>query len=337
MKEESVVRLARPKLKGLLGIVFSRFPMIALLIAMQVMVYLSVFHWFEQTLPYYTYVQIVFTVGMVFYLINNSMDYSAKLTWLAILAVAPLPGAFLLFYTQSNLGHRLTRDRVEQLLESSRGEVCQDEETLAKLKDDPFGTDDLCRYLNRSGTFPVFDHTEVTYFPLGERKFEAMLRELEKAEHYIFLEYFIVEEGYMWGRILDILIRKARAGVDVRVMYDGMCEFMLMPHKYPQLLAREGIKAKVFSPVAPFLSTHYNYRDHRKILVIDGKVAFNGGVELSPKGVVQTRPEHYATNVEGVFTAGDMHRGQSLVVWGIAEGRACAREVDEYLMDYTCL
>lgn len=85
----------------------------------------------------------------------------------------------------------------------------------------------------------------------------------------------------MWGKILEILARKVQEGVDVRVMYDGTCEFSTLPHDYPKRLNALGIKCKTFSPVTPFISTHYNYRDHRKILVIDGHTAFNGGVNLA--------------------------------------------------------
>lgn len=85
----------------------------------------------------------------------------------------------------------------------------------------------------------------------------------------------------MWGRILEVLARKAAQGVDVRVMYDGTCEFSTLPRDYPSRLEALGIQCKVFSPVTPFVSTHYNYRDHRKILVIDGQVGFTGGVNLA--------------------------------------------------------
>ena len=108
-----------------------------------------------------------------------------------------------------------------------------------------------------------------------------MLKQLESAQHFIFMEYFIIDEGLMWGRILEILAKKASQGVDVRIMYDGACEFALLPHDYPKRLKALGIKCKMFAPVSPFVSTHYNYRDHRKILVIDGHTAFNGGVNLA--------------------------------------------------------
>ena len=84
-----------------------------------------------------------------------------------------------------------------------------------------------------------------------------------------------------WGKILEVLARKAAEGVDVRVMYDGTCEFTTLPRDYPSRLEKLGIQCRVFSPVQPFVSTHYNYRDHRKILVIDGKVGFTGGVNLA--------------------------------------------------------
>lgn len=119
------------------------------------------------------------------------------------------------------------------------------------------------------------------YFPSGEDKFSAMLAELQKAKDFIFMEYFIIDEGLMWGSILKILADKAKQGVDVRVMYDGMCEMSTLTSDYSGRMAKLGIKCKPFSPISPFVSTHYNYRDHRKILVIDGKVAFNGGVNLA--------------------------------------------------------
>ena len=116
------------------------------------------------------------------------------------------------------------------------------------------------------------------------------------------MEYFIVEEGNMWGQILEILAQKAAEGVEVRVMYDGMCEFSLLSHDYPKRLQKLGIQCKMFSPVTPFISTHYNYRDHRKILVIDGHTAFNGGGQsvgriYQPEGEIRTL-EGYCSHAE---------------------------------------
>ena len=280
--EPRVVRLIDHKTKGILQVIlFSRLGLIVLLILLQLLLFLSFFAWFRQYLTHYEVLRGIFTFAMVLYLFNSSMDSSAKLTWMMIIAVAPFFGTTFLFYSRINLGQNVLHDKVEEMIRRTKKLLPQKESVLQELERDPYGTEDLHRYLNREGCFPVYDDTEVTFFPLGEYKFEAMLEELEKAQSYIFMEYFIIEEGLMWGRILDVLSRKAKEGVDVRVMYDGMCEITTLTYDYAERLAALGIKAKAFSPVRAFISTHYNYRDHRKILSIDGRVAFTGGVNLA--------------------------------------------------------
>ena len=108
-----------------------------------------------------------------------------------------------------------------------------------------------------------------------------MVRELEAAKHFIFMEYFIIDKGYMWDTIHQILLRKVREGVDVRLMYDGMGTQSVMPYRYDKKLNAEGIKTKVFNPFVPLVTTIQNNRDHRKILVIDGHTAFTGGVNIA--------------------------------------------------------
>ncbi len=279
--EEKVIRLAKPVKKGLLRLVFSRFFVILVLLLLQIAILIGAYRYFTDKLPVLINLMRLFSLFMVIYLFNCSMDHSAKLTWMFIIAILPLGGAAFLLFTQSNIGHRMERKLVNLQIELTKDLLKQPENTLEELEHDGSGTDDLCRYLNRSGCFPLYDRTAVTYFPLGEYQFRSMLEELEKAEKFIFMEYFIIEEGYMWGRILDVLTRKAKAGVEVRVIYDGMCEMSTLPVDYWKLLDAEGIKAKPFSPIMPVVSSHYNYRDHRKILVIDGKIAFNGGVNLA--------------------------------------------------------
>ena len=279
--EERVARLAKPVKKGILRILFSRFFVIAVLLIAQVALMFAVYFWFTDKIPVLLHIQWVFAFLMIIYLFNCSMDSSAKLTWMLIISLLPPLGAALLLWTQSNIGHRKTTEMAKEQIDKTRDILEQSEEVFRQVEHDGSGTDDLSRYLSGSGCFPLYAGTKVTYFDLGEHKFEAMLKQLEKAEKFIFMEYFIVEEGYMWGRILDLLIEKASQGVEVRVMYDGMCEMSTLPADYWKLLEAQGIHAKTFSPIIPVISSHYNYRDHRKILVIDGKVAFNGGVNLA--------------------------------------------------------
>ena len=287
---EKTFRLAKPVKKGLLRLVFSRFLIIAALLVLEVLLMVGVIRWLKPYIPYLTVLQTVFVLAMVLYLFNNSMSTSAKLTWMLIIAVLPVPGTLLLLFVQTNLGHRAIQRRVEQLVQDTKAAIPQDPAVLDSLHRDGDGTDDLARYLSRSGCFPIYSGTETTYYPSGEDAFAAMLEAVETAKEYIFLEFFIIEEGYMWGKLLETLIRKASEGVDVRVMYDGMCELNKLPFGYTKLLREHGIAAKTFAPIIPVLSSHYNYRDHRKILVIDGHTAFTGGVNLADEYINRSSP-----------------------------------------------
>lgn len=137
------------------------------------------------------------------------------------------------------------------------------------------------RYLQEFAGFPIYAHSSTRYLSPGERKFEALKEELEKAEKYIFLEYFIIQEGKMWNEIFEILKRKVQEGVLVRLIYDDMGCFLVLPKDFSKKLKGNGIECAVFNPFKPMLTVMQNNRDHRKIAVIDGKVAFTGGINLA--------------------------------------------------------
>ncbi len=275
--------------KGIIHAIFSRFGLMLLMMIAQIFILFGIFRWFEEFLPHILGGTVLFTFIMVICLLNSRMNPTAKITWLIVIMLVPVFGVLLFAYTQSDVGHRALKARMNQIITETKECIPQSGDTMERLTEENQGVAALAHYMHRSGCHPVFENTSVTYFPLGEEKFAQMLKQLEAAEHFIFMEYFIVDEGIMWGQILEILAKKASEGVDVRVMYDGTCEFALLPHDYPKRLRALGIQCKIFAPVSPFVSTHYNYRDHRKILVIDGHTAFNGGVNLADEYINQKK------------------------------------------------
>ena len=280
--EDGSIRLLRKGQKGLIHAIFSRFGLVLVLLVLQFGALFSLMRWFSNLLPHYLGGTLLVTAAMMVYLLNQDMNNSVRIPWLVVTALAPVLGVLLFCYTKEDVGHRMLKKRLLELEGQTRSQLAQDQKASTALDADCPGAASLAQYLRgRGGGFPVYENTQVTYFPSGEAKFAALLPQLESATQYIFLEYFIIDEGLMWGRILEILARKAAQGVDVRVMYDGTCEFSTLPRDYPSRLEALGIQCKVFSPVTPFVSTHYNYRDHRKILVIDGRVGFTGGVNLA--------------------------------------------------------
>ncbi len=308
--------------KGIIHAIFSRFGLILAMLAVQVLILLGIFQWFEEFLPHIFGGTVFFTFVMVICLLNSRVNPAAKITWLVVIMLLPVFGVLLFLYTQSDIGHRALKKRMNQIITDRKEDIVQQADVMVRLTEENKGVASLAHYMARSGCHPVHDKTAVTYFPLGEDKFAEMLKQLEAAEHFIFMEYFIVDEGLMWGRILEILARKAAEGVEVRVMYDGACEFALLPHDYPKRLKALGIRCKVFAPVTPFISTHYNYRDHRKILVIDGHTAFNGGVNLADEYINQkVKFGHWKDTA--VMLKGEAVKSFTLMflqMWGIACG-----------------
>lgn len=281
MENEKIIKLIPKKKKGFLKIVFSRMLIIGALIAFQIFMLIAIYAWFSEYFPHFTAFQALFSVIMIVYLFQCEMDSSSKLTWLFLISMFPITGSALLWFTKRDIGNYALKERINFLINETKDKLPQDNNVINDIDIVSSCTDDLCYYLNRSGCFPVYANTDIKYFSSGEEKFDALIDELQKAEEFIFLEYFILDEGYMWGKILAVLEEKAKQGVEVRVMYDAMCEISTLSFDYPERVGKLGIKCKSFSPIRPFLSTYYNYRDHRKILVIDGKTAFNGGINLA--------------------------------------------------------
>ncbi|MGT2907563.1 cardiolipin synthase [Streptococcus dentiloxodontae] len=267
--------------RGFLRGVFSRGTIIFILILIQVAALLSSYIWFQQYQIHLEIVELIMVTVATIYLINSDMDSTSVITWLLLILPFPFVGTLFLAYTRLDLGYRGMKRGLQSTFAQAVPYFKQDKEAVAELRNSHTSNYNLISYFERHGSFPVYRKSEVTYFPSGEAKFEAMKNELRKAEKYIFMEYFIIDEGLMWGEVLAILEQKVKEGVEVRVMYDGMIELSTLSFDYTDRLKKIGIDAKAFASITPFLSTYYNYRDHRKILVIDGKVAFTGGVNLA--------------------------------------------------------
>jgi cardiolipin synthase len=223
----------------------------------------------------------ILSIVVCIHVINKREKAAYKLTWVFIIMLVPIFGGimYILFYTQSN------PRKLKRLIEKTTAE-CRDSfylsgNSLSALAEAFPEFLPQANYLQEYAGFPVYTHTGTEYFPSGEAFFHRVLEELEKAERYIFLEYFILRQGVMLNPIIAILERKAREGLDVRLMYDDLGCFMSLPPDFHGRLEQKGIKCFVFNPFKPIFSSLQNNRDHRKILSIDGKVAFTGGLNLA--------------------------------------------------------
>jgi len=271
----------------MLHIIFSRTVIITLMLLLNFfLVFSFLFELFEGITLVFGGLAVA-TAVMLIIILNSDDEPAFKLSWCIVIAVLPLFGIVLYTFVHLDFGGRLFKRLLDKSIRSSFPYIPDSTETVHKLQQEDPSSAGIARYLHEYGNAPTYANTDVRYFPLGEDKFKEMLIQMEKAAHFIFLEYFIIYPGSMWGQILDILCRKAKEGVEVRVLYDGMNAMTNLPHSYPRQLEKLGIQCKMFSPVRPFISTHYNNRDHRKILVVDGHTAFTGGINLQDRYINQ--------------------------------------------------
>ncbi|MFC3932269.1 cardiolipin synthase [Streptococcus dentapri] len=326
-----MVRLLDRGRRSLLRGIFSRTTVIILLLVLQLYVIAATYIWFVN---YRLHIQIfggIIASISVLYLFNSRMDSTAKLTWMLFVIPFPILGGLFLLYTKIDWGYNGMKRQIKDNITKTIPYLHQNSNVLTELKTSHSTAYNLANYLSFGDNhFPVYKNSQATYFPSGEEKFAELKKQLRQAKQYIFLEYFIIDEGIMWGEILSILEQKVAEGVEVRVMYDGMIEMTTLSFDYSKRLKKLGIEAKAFAPLSPFLSTYYNYRDHRKIVVIDGEVAFTGGINLA---------DEYINEIERFGhwkDTGIMIKGQAvdtftilfLQMWGAIEDTT---EVKKYL------
>lgn len=220
----------------------------------------------------------VISVLIVLLLLKDSTRLSNDLPWMIMILVFPIFGTILLI----TLGRDYSKSKLLKNIFKYEKEydtfLVQDK----KIKEEVAKKDlDNIKYLMNRTNYCVSTNNEVTYYDFGEKFYPELLKELKKAKKFIFMEYFIIKEGIMWNGILDILKEKAASGVDVRIMYDDMGSIAMLSTGFSKELEKFGIKCIPFNKLSPFRGIFMNNRDHRKMTIIDGKVAFSGGVNLS--------------------------------------------------------
>ena len=239
------------------------------------------------------------SILLILFLIKNSKNYSYTLPLIIIILIFPLIGTLLYIILFNNKRRSLLLKSITKQEKISKKYLIQDEKIKEKYKDNS-----RLKYITDFANFPVTTNNNVAYYPLGEEVFKEMLKELKKAKEFIFFEYFIVTPGKMWNSILEILEEKANSGVDVRVMYDDMGCISTLDSAYYKELRKKKIKCIPFNRLNPIAGIIMNNRDHRKILVIDGKVAFSGGINIADEYInIGSKYGHWKDN--GIKVVGD--------------------------------
>ena len=218
------------------------------------------------------------SILIVLYLVRKDENSAYKIGWIVLIGVLPLLGGALYLAFGNKAPAKRLRERMQKVEQAHTADLAPQEGQTDTLE---LSCKNMSRYVERYGPYPAWKNTAAEYFPCGEAMYPKLLADLEQAEKFIFLEFFIVKTGKMWDGVEAILKRKAAEGVDVRLIYDDFGSLLGLPTDFVIRMEKNRIHCIPFNPVVPLVSLVMNHRDHRKIVVIDGNVAYTGGVNLA--------------------------------------------------------
>lgn len=276
--------MKRTKLKllpNMLKLLFQRVTVVCISILCQIAIFALMIWKFKEFNDWIYAGLLILSIAATLFIISKNTNPAYKIAWVVpILAVPVFGGLFYLMLGGNRLSSR-QRKKMNAVEDNLRRHLPQNPEIREKLLGISETAELQSRYIQNVAGCPVYENTSIRYFSLGDDVFPVMLEELRKAEKYIFLEYFIIGPGVLWDSILEILKEKAKEGLDVRVMYDDFGCITLLPGNYKKELEAAGIRCCVFEPFVPIMSARLNNRDHRKFMIIDGKVGFTGGINMA--------------------------------------------------------
>ncbi|MDD4400349.1 MAG: cardiolipin synthase [Desulfitobacteriaceae bacterium] len=250
-------------------------------ILIQLAVLISVIIWFNRYFAIFYGISILISIVAVIWILNDKINPAYKISWIILIILFPIFGGLFYLLYGGNRMKKKEKAKMEPIRKKTMENLKDDSSVLEMIRQQSDDIANQSRYIKKFSNYPPYRNEYAEYFPSGEGKFKKLKDELRKAERFIFLEYFIIEEGVMWDSILKILIDKANKGVDVRVIYDDAGCMTTLPYGYNRRLEKLGIQCCVFNPMIPVISAKLNHRDHRKICIIDGHTGFTGGINLA--------------------------------------------------------
>lgn len=262
---------------------------VLLLIALQLGLLIFLFLRFLEAFGAYLVISLALSVATAAFVLSSDQSPSTKAVWVFVVLVFFVAGFLLYFASDRRVffgGSRRRYDAVFRRTAAYAPPGCDTAGADARVRED-------CTYLRRTGGFPAFRGTDAVYFPSGGRLFDDILARLRAAQKFVFIEYFCISDGVLLERMLAVLAERAAAGVDVRIIYDDMGSHSTFRGRTKRRIRRAGIRLMPFNRLMPVLNIGMNFRDHRKIVVVDGETAYTGGANLADEYINELRMYGY--------------------------------------------
>lgn len=265
-----------------------KFIVLFLLMLVQVSITFLAYLYFISFFRWYSLIALVFTLISCIHILSTPKNNYSKPIWIMFLIIFFSFGYIIYLFSDPRIFWFKSNRRYSKILENS---YKYQEDYKKPNADEKIVSN--CNYLNTAGKFVNYTNTDTKYFPSGASLYDSILESLKKAEKFIFIEYFIISDGVLLCRMLEILEEKAKKGIDVRIIYDDFGCYKTLKRKTKKRMRKAGIKLYSFNKITPFVNVLLNYRDHRKMVIIDGKVAYTGGANLADEYINEKRIHGY--------------------------------------------
>ena len=284
--------------------------------------------------PYLSLLSAAVGLAVCLMIYGRHTNAAIKIPWIMLILVWPVVGLCLYALMGRRNSTRHMRDRFERVDKSLAGTLVQDEAVLKALEKEDLGRANLFRYLWKNPGYPVYDDTDVTFYPEASEGFEAQLEDLKRAKRFIFMEYYAIEEASAFARLKKVLADKVQEGVEVRVFYDDIGSISFINTDFIRRMEAIGVQCRVFNPIVPILNVFMNNRDHRKFTVIDGKIGYTGGYNLADEYFNITHPYGYWKD-SGVRLEGGAVRSLTVMFLEMWNSREQTDDYSRYLTNGT--
>lgn len=273
---------------------------------------------------------------MLIPIIERPAPPEVKMAWAIPILIFPLFGGILYLMSGASKPRRKMRRALAEQQKRASALLPDGKRAIEQIKSTCPADAGQFVYLTKQG-YPCYHSKRTQFYESGEQAFPDMLAALESAKKYVLIEYFIINHGEMWNAVLEILERKVAQGVEVKIIYDDVGSMRGLPHAYDRVLEKKGIGCIRFNPYRPIYSMIMNNRDHRKYMIVDGRIGFTGGINLADEYINKKQRFGYWKD-NAVMVEGDAVRGMTLSflqLWNACckKGRSVCPE--EYLVDMT--
>ncbi|MGL5259708.1 MAG: cardiolipin synthase [Lachnospiraceae bacterium] len=303
-------------------------------IVVQVLWFAALFYYLNNYSAIISFIISLLTLVVVLKIYGNDMNSGFKISWITVILVFPIIGICMYFMFGKTLVMRMMRKNYEKIDAELFSKLEQKEHVLKELEEKDLGIANQFNYNLRNGKFPVYKNTDVVFYKEAVDGFNAQIEAIKKAEKFIFMEYHAIEDAGSFAELKEVLIERANAGVEVRVLYDDIGSLGFINVDFIKRLKKDGIECRVFNPIMPIFHMFMNNRDHRKITVIDGKVGFTGGYNLADEYFNLIHPFGYWKDT-GVRLEGEAVRSLTILfleMWNAI--KATDDDKEKYLTTY---